>query len=167
MRSREGAPRVPGVLAELADLVGKARLVEMAKAVAEDSVSPLTAAQYELVEVMASEGKSEADMAKALRIGYGSQRAWQRLKVEDELLSDALWRGRGAEETELVARLKAGGKNVVGSIFLLKCRHNYCDTPPPAAPPPTVAIFANFQALEQGEYQARLEARRALPAGDA
>ena len=99
---------------------------------------------YELIEKLAARGCAERTIARACGVGWTR---WHEVKKRDRRCVEALERGRAVEHDALVGSLfqAATEKGIVtAAIFLLKCRHNYCDTPPPT-PPSTTSVEVVIQ----------------------
>lgn len=77
------------------------------------------------------EGKSEIEIAKALRLSFPT---WKRIREEDPKAYSAWAAGRAEEEVHLVEKLKEAvtdkSINAIPCMFLLKTRHGYRENSP-------------------------------------
>lgn len=91
--------------------------------------STVTAPGRELVEKMLANGCSRETVAATLGL---STSALKTAADNDPLLADAMARGDGALETELVGHLLAHARegNVTAAIFLLKAKRHFRDSTP-------------------------------------
>jgi len=132
------------------------------------SVTPAGLAR---IETLAANGASLQTMAKELGI---SRPTWRRLRSEDATVKEAIDRGMGTLETELVDRLltisRKGGRNgMVASMFMLKAKFGWSE----GTLPPSVQVNAQQvaiqmpAALSKEQFDELLERTRASGAAGA